>query len=130
MTLAILWVTTGKKVPTINVRWVPGITDEQRSRAERELSLIWYEPKEPGTARYFLIDGSKHSLEQIVGHPLVADTHFINRGTFVVENAPRARVWVGDRCTSPLPSALLYVSLIGCVISSVVIGLRKPPAAK
>jgi hypothetical protein len=124
MTLAVLWVTTGEKVPTIHVRWVSGITGEQRSRAERELSLVWCEPKETGTARYFLIDANKHSLEQIVVHPLVEDTHFINRGTFILENAPYGRMWVGDRFTSPWPSALLYVSLIGCLICGGVIGLR------
>lgn len=129
ITLAIFWATTGEKVPTINVRWVSGITGEQRSRAERELSLFWYESKEPGTVRYFLIDANTYSLEQIVGHPLVADTHYINRGTFVLENAPRERMWIGDRFTSPLPSVLLYVSLIGYVLSSVMIGLREPPAA-
>jgi hypothetical protein len=117
-------VTTGEEVPTINVRWAPGIADEQRSRAERELSLFWYEPQAPGTVRYFLIDANKQSLEQIVRHPLVEDTHFINRGTFVLENAPRARMWVGDRFRSPWPLAFLYVSLIGCLISGVVIGLR------
>jgi hypothetical protein len=124
ITLAILWVTTGERVHTIDVRWVSGMTGEQRSRAERELSLVWCEPKEPGTMRYFLIDESKHSLEQIVAHPLVEDTHYINRGTFTLENAPHARMWAGDRFTSPWPSALLYVSLIGCLISGGVIGLR------
>jgi hypothetical protein len=117
-------VTTGEKVPTINVRWVAGTTGEQQSRAERELSLVWCEPKEPRTMTYFILDANRHSLEQIVVHPLVEDTHFINRGTFVLENAPLARMWVGDRFTSPWPSALLYVSLIGCLICGGVMGLR------
>lgn len=123
-TLAILWLTTGKMVPTVNVRWVPGITSEQRSRTEGELSLVWYEPKEPRTVSYFLIDENQENLKRIIVHPLVEDTASINRGTFVLEHPPHARMWVGRRFTTPWPSAMLYLSLVGCLISGVLLGLR------
>jgi hypothetical protein len=124
ITLGILWLVTGRTVPTINVRWVPGVPDEQRSQAERDLSLIWLEPKEPRTVTYFLMDAGEQKLEQIVRHPLIEDTAFIDRATFVLTNAPAARTWMGDRFTTPWPSALLYVSLVGCLISGVVLVLR------
>jgi hypothetical protein len=111
-------------LPTINVRWVPGLTGEQRSATEDELSLVWHEPKEPGTANYFVIDASQQNLQRIVVHPLIEDTAFINRSSFVLERQPSARMWVGHQFKTPWPSALLYLSLFGCLMSGVLLILR------
>jgi hypothetical protein len=122
--LGLLWLMTGETVPLIDVRWVAGTTAEQRVATERELSLAWQEAKEPGTVRYFLLDAGKENLERIVMHPLVEDTAHVNRGTFVLENPSTARTWIGDRFTTPWPSAFLYVSLFGCAIGGVSLLLR------
>ena len=124
ITLGIMWLVTGRTVPTINVRWVPDVPDDRRSEAERELSLIWQLPREPRTVTYYLMDADRQNLERIVTHPLVEDTAFIDRATFVLTNAPTARTWAGDRFTTPWPSALLYLSLIGCLICGVILVLR------
>ena len=83
--------------------------------------MVWHEPKEPGTVAYFLPDTDTQNFLRIVSHPLVEDTAFINRGTGVLENPPQARMWIGDRFTTPWPSALFYASLFGCAISAVLI---------
>jgi hypothetical protein len=119
ITLVVLWLTTGESVPTVNVRWVSGVNDQRRFEAEQDLSLVWFEPKEPGTVSYFLMDANAENVRRIVAHPLIEDTAFINRGTLVLENAPTARAWVGDRFTTLWPFALLYVSLFGCLIAGV-----------
>jgi hypothetical protein len=115
--LVTLWLTTGEVVPTVNVRWASGVSDRQRFEAEHDLSLVWYEPKEPGTVRYFLLDTSAQTVQRIVAHPLIEDTAYINRGTFALDNPPAARTWVGDRFTTLWPFVLLYVSLFGCLIA-------------
>lgn len=119
-----MWLATGKTVPTINVRWVPNVSDEQRSQTERDLSLVWQESKEPRTVSYFLMETNQQNLENIVRHPLVEDTAFIDRASFVLNNPPSARTWIGDRFTSPWPSGLLYMSLLGCLIAGAALGLR------
>ena len=124
MTVAVMWLATGRTVPTINVRWVPNVSDEQRSQIEQELSLVWQQAKEPRTVSYFLMETNQQNLEKIVRHPLVEDTAFIDRASFVLSNPPGARTWIGDRFTSPWLSGLLYGSLFGCVISGVMLGAR------
>jgi len=122
--VGLMWLTTGRTVPTINVRWVPAVSDEQRSQAERDLSLVWHESKEPRTVSYFLMETNQQNLEQIVRHPLVEDTAFIDRGSLVLTNPPSARTWIGDRLTSPWPSGVFYMSLFGCLISGVTLLLK------
>lgn len=122
VTLAVLWLATGRILPTINVRGAPGTTDEPRSSTEKELSRLWYEPREAGTVRYSLDETGQQSLERIVLHPLVQDTAFINRGSFVLDNAPSARIWNGRQFVAPQVSGWLYLRAIGCLISGVVLG--------
>ena len=124
VSMALLWLGTGRTVPTVNIRWVSSITGEQRLQAERDLAIVWHEPKEPGTVTYFLPDTDTPNFLRIVTHPLVEDTAFINRRTGVLEDPPYARMWMGDRFTTPWPSALLYASLFGCAIIGVRTVLR------
>jgi hypothetical protein len=71
ITLVVLWLATAESVPTVNVRWVSGVNDQQRFEAEQDLSLVWFEPKEPGTVRYFLMDANAENVQRIVAHPLI-----------------------------------------------------------
>jgi hypothetical protein len=125
VTLGILFFATSRAVSNINIRWVPGITEEQRLQAERDLSVVWHEAREPRTVTYFLLDADLANLRKIVTHPLVEDTAFINRGTLVLENSPPAIMWIGNQFSTVWTSALLYGSLIGCVISAALIVLRR-----
>jgi hypothetical protein len=125
ITMGILFFATSKAVSTINIRWVTGITEAQRQQAERELSVVWQEAREPRTVRYFLIDADQANLRKIVVHSLVEDTAYINRGTLVLEDAPPALMWIGSQFSTAWPSVLLYTSLIGCVISAASIVRRR-----
>jgi hypothetical protein len=125
ITMGILFFATSKAVPTINIRWVTGITEAQRQQAERELSVVWQEAREPRTVRYFLVDADQANLRRIVMHALVEDTAYINRGTLVLEDAPPALMWIGNQFSRAWPSVLLYTSLIGCVISAALIVRRR-----
>ena len=86
---------------------------------------VWQEAREPRTVRYFLVDADQANLRKIVTHPLVEDTAYINRGTLVLENSPPALMWIGNRFSTVWPSALLYASLIGCVICAALIVRRR-----
>lgn len=116
--LGLLWVTTARTVPSIKVRWVPGVADGTRSAAERDLSLVWRAPNEPRTVTYLLMDSNAENIRRIVHHPLVEDTAFIDRAAYTLTNAPTERTWAGDRF-APWPRVLLYASafgLFGCLI--------------
>ena len=118
--VGLLWVTTARTVPSVKVRWVPGVADDTRAATERDLSLVWRAPNEPRTVTYLLMDSSPENIRGIVHHPLVEDTAFIDRATYALTNAPRERTWAGDRFTTAWPWALLYASvfgLFGAVIS-------------
>lgn len=123
-TIGVLWLTTGQTLPTVNIRWVRGITAEDRSRAEKDLSLVVHQSKEPGTKSYFLLDPTEQNLRRIVLLPFVEDTAFINRGTFSLEGAPSVRMWFGDRHTMPWLLGSLYLSLFGCLTSGVILAPR------
>ena len=125
VTMGILFFATSKAVSNINIRWVPRITEEQRLQAERDLSVVWHEAREPRTVSYFLLDADQANLRKIVTHPLVEDTAYINRETLVLENSPPAIMWIGNRFSKVWPSMLLYGSLIGCVISAALIVRRR-----
>ena len=86
---------------------------------------VWQEAREPRTVRYFLVDADQANLRKIVTHPLVEDTAYINRGTLVLENSPPALMWIGNRFSTAWPSALVYASLIGCVICAALIVRRR-----
>ena len=117
ITLSLLWFTTGRTVPTINVRWFPDTADEQRNNTERELALLLHEIREPNTASYFLLDSEASNLQRIVLHPLVEDTAYINRGTFSLEDPPQVHLWVGDQFVIFRSRILLNLSLLGWVTS-------------
>ena len=134
VTISVIWLTTGRTVPLIKVRWVSDITNESRSTTERDLSLVLHEPRPPDTASYFLTDAHPPNVERIVLHPLVEDTAGLNRGTFALENPQYVRMWIGDRHTVMvndremrsswllLPN-LMYLSVFGCLYSGTILGL-------
>ena len=121
LAIGILWVVTGKTVPTINVRWAASVTSQQRVQTERELSIVLREPQRDRTGIYFVPQADKETLKKIVLHPLVEDTAFVGRRTFELEHAPSARMWLGDRYRFLKRSDLMYLSALGCLIASAVL---------
>jgi hypothetical protein len=119
--MGVMFFATAKAVPTINIRWVAQMSEAQRLQAEHDLSVVWQQARERRTVRYFLIDADRANLRRIVTHPLVEDTAYINRGTLVLEDAPPALIWGGNRFSTGWPLTLLYASLIGCVICAALI---------
>ena len=115
--LGILWMTTSKTVPLVKVRWLPGVPDDTRAAAARDLSLVWRSPDESRTATYLLLDSTPENIRRIVQHHLVEDTAFIDRSAYALSNAPTVRTWAGDGVLSgSWPRTLLSASLIGLFV--------------
>lgn len=113
-----LWLVTGTSLPTINVRWGPSVTADQRVQLEQELSLVLHEPGNERTGRYFVTRSDAETLKRIVVHPLVEDTAFVSRSTFVLEGAPYVRTWIGDRMTLLKQPSLWLLGLLGVLASA------------
>ncbi len=78
----------------INVRWVDGATDVDRLRAEAALRLRDGEELERGTWVYRPADRSHTTIQQLVSHPLVADTAHVDRESLrVLIDAPGLPSW-------------------------------------
>ncbi|MBI4888586.1 MAG: hypothetical protein HY824_15930, partial [Acidobacteria bacterium] len=78
--------------PQIHVRWRTPLDAAARDALERRFHLVPAEEVGPDIWRYELTDPSRDSVEALVRHPAVADTHYIDRDTFEIrEDAPRAR---------------------------------------
>jgi hypothetical protein len=81
--------------PRVNVRWAPGVSDEQRVAAERTFRLVSPTHVEDSTWTYDLSDPSAENIKALVAHAAVEDTYGINRQDGVVEpDAPRGTTWV------------------------------------
>jgi hypothetical protein len=116
--VGILYVATGSTLPTINVRWAPSVTAEQRMQLEQQFSLVLQEPGNQRTGRYFVTDPTVENLKQIVISPMVEDTAFVSRSTFVLEGAPQVHMWMGDRVRILKNLVLLGLCVIGVVASA------------
>ena len=73
----------------VHVRWQPSVDADERQRLEIEWQLVDGKEVSPSTWRYDLTAPSKDRLRAIVAHPVVADTHFINRQRYTL--APETR---------------------------------------
>jgi hypothetical protein len=79
----------------VTVRWAPELPDADRGALEARFSLGQPESKPEEEAvnvwNYRLSNLSRDNVRDIVEHPAVADTHFIDRETFEVESQPPKR---------------------------------------
>ena len=123
-----LWLLTARPAPTVNVRWHSGLTDAERSGAERDLSLVVQTGDASDTASYFLNDSQPSALERIVRYRLVEDTAFIDRGAFQLDDPPYAIRWLGHTWPMLGRPDLLYLSAVICLLGSVI--LRFDPQAQ
>ncbi|MGE0392314.1 MAG: hypothetical protein AB7I25_05500 [Vicinamibacterales bacterium] len=87
---AALLLETGRPAPWVNVRWNATVSEAARHRAEVGLQLGGAKFQEGTTWAYALLDDSPPGVERLVRHPLVDDTHRIDRAAFrVADDAPR-----------------------------------------
>lgn len=70
--------------PRVNVRWAASATVAERLRAAQTLHLNESEARGERTWSYSLSDDSTANIARLVGHPLVDDTHYIDRTRFTI----------------------------------------------
>jgi 4-amino-4-deoxy-L-arabinose transferase-like glycosyltransferase len=117
----------------VNVRWQPVLVSAERQSLEAQFRLEDGKHVDGSTWEYDLLDTSRYTIRALVQHPAVADTHHIDRGRFVPENAERTprrgRIAYGDAVVRAadgvalalvsfaLPLALSLVTPVGAVWS-------------
>lgn len=84
---AFFWATPHRPA-TVNVRWVPGVTEPARQALESTWQLTTPEHAEGATYRYVLVDTSYENIRALVTHPSVEDTANINRSAYRTLNFP------------------------------------------
>jgi hypothetical protein len=73
--------------PIVHVRWAADLPETARAGAEDRHGLRRLDAIAPTAWRYELTDWSPAALEALVKDPAVADTHHIDRQTFVLQDA-------------------------------------------
>lgn len=109
----------------VNVRWAPSVTDDARLNLERRFGLIEGEPREVPTWSYRLVNRSRTNIAALVNHPLVKDTHYIDRSAFRVElDRPDLPEWVRALAERERLDLLAWLSALAGVVLTVS-GLRR-----
>src|SRR5687768_12882510 len=81
-----LHVGLGPQTRRINIEWSESTAEADRTHAEGQLQLsagMWIEGR---TWTYALVDRSRQHIARIVSHPLVEDTHYIDRERLVARD--------------------------------------------
>lgn len=78
----------------VNVRWVEGVSEDQRARLEQRYGLELLEMRERNTGVYKIHNASSANIEAIVKDPSVDDTHGIDRRDFRLGRRERIRTWL------------------------------------
>jgi hypothetical protein len=127
--MAVVVVCLGLAVPAprrIHVRWAAAATSAERVRAEQELKLTARDAMEQRTWSYELSDDSSANIARLVAHPLVEDTHNVDRERLTLApELPAVRASVRRmyqhrliRAATrwwPAVAALLFVTALGLV---------------
>ena len=84
--------------PRVHIRWAPDVSAEARADLERRFSLLAGEPRDEETWEYDLADITPASVRALIGHPAVADTHYLDRDTATVtSDAPSGSIRLAER---------------------------------
>ena len=79
----------GPQGALVNIRWQPSVDAAERQRLESGWQLVDGQEDSASTWRYELVP-SEERLRAIVGHPAIADTHYIDRQRYTLApDAPR-----------------------------------------
>jgi hypothetical protein len=94
--------------PRVNVRWAPPVQESERRNVERALGLLEGAQVDGRTWAYDLRDPSRSTVEALVAHPLVEDTHHIDRAAREVSvDAPAGRTRIRGGLSTLRDSKLL-----------------------
>lgn len=125
--VGMMWM-AGTSTSGIHVRWTAVTSPEQQLQVAKELKLEC--ERSVGDRTFFcaVLDPQPAVLERVVRHPAVDDTHYLNRGTFVLENPPTAttRLWAGRE--SPIVGSvgvMLSAGLLALVGGYLLMGRRQ-----
>ncbi len=95
----------------INVRWTPGVTDEERIALERRFQLTGGRVTEATTRAYLLTDTSTDNIRALIQHAAVDDTANLNRLRFRPPFAyDRARIIPVYAVIAGLAGAVLWLA--------------------
>lgn len=110
----------------MNIRWAESATLAQRVTAEQSLGVQRPLPLEPGTWSYEVPDVT--IIPRILAHPLVADTHHIDRDRLAFsEEFPEARAHLRHRYqTVPLSLIAAHWRAVSAVLLIVACALAWP----
>jgi len=110
--------------PRIHIRWSDATTSAERIRVEEDLGLLSGAREQGRTWSYVLRDVSTTSIARLVRHPLIEDTHYIDRSTATLSvDASGHAAWVGDVAQMPfvqvslqwLPTLAFALAIVGFV---------------
>jgi len=110
-----------ERAPVIHVRWAPTVDDRVRARLEQRFDLVGAVHESGRTWVYFLRSPSATNIRDLVTHPGVEDTHYLDRLKFGVSPSAERRGpyttagtrWWIPRLLYALIAAFLVVGAIG-----------------
>lgn len=117
----------------VNVRWSSQASPADRERVAAELGLLDPSPLGTDSWSYTLADRSREGIARIVTHPLIDDTHHLDRSNFRVERDASGEPWwvVGFGARLPgidrLSGGLLPLGLACLLVAAIALwpaGLR------
>lgn len=110
--VGLLWL-SGPRTNGIHIRWMAGTTPDSQRQVAAELNLECERLVDGRTWFCAVLDGSPTTLPRIIRHPAVEDTHYVNRSSGVLEDAPiaRTRLWAGRK--SPIVGSVGLMVLAG-----------------
>ncbi len=78
----------------VDIRWAQSATNDDRLRLEQTFGLVAVERVSEQTWLYLPTDRSRENLSRLVSHPLVADTHHIDRDAYEIQlDRPDLPIW-------------------------------------
>ena len=119
--------------PRVHIRWAPDVSAAARADLERRFALMAGEPRDEATWEYDLADVRPASVRELVAHPAVADTHYLDRDTATITaDAPSGSVRLADRRLASWVHSAVFDWFMLLWISSLVVSaswLAGPPDA-
>ena len=109
--------------PSIHVRWISGLPDEERHRLEDRFQLVNPEHRSDDVWAYDLLDSRTEAIRALVQHPAVRDTHELDRERFTVSVAAQpgdASRWLWHRWGTDAAARKVQWSLAAWFAASVV----------
>jgi hypothetical protein len=118
------------RAPVIHVRWAPTVTDRIRARLEKRFDLAGAEQESGRTWVYFLRSPSSSNIRDLVKHPGVEDTHYVDRLSFSVSpSAERRGPYITAGPWRWIPGLLYALTVALFIAGAVALSVAIAPAA-